>query len=317
MASFRTPNEKEHSSTYGLSPDPQPQQQHRDDHNIHYQPQPEKEQSEVAVSERRQTNVETDTQDDGWKQIHVYVGRNASKASHIAEASLIPNDFFRRKKWFSQLQQDFIVSRLLDGKVNGYFVDLAANDAVRISNTYALEKSYGWKGLAIEPNSIYWSGLAYRTCDTIAAVVGRTKDEEVRFKFPGRAAPQGGIVGEQFDNKEPSNFGEDQLRYTVTLLEIFERFDTPNVIDYLSLDVEGAESFVMESFPFDRYRFNVMTVERPDATLCTMLERNGYKMLKQLKKWGETIWVHREIEDSLDKSALDIDTENFRYREKI
>lgn len=255
----------------------------------------------------------SDTNDEGWNTLHVFYGNT----SHITQASQIPNDVFTKKKWFSQLQQDELVSRLLRGKRNGFFVDLAANDAVRISNTYALETHYKWRGLCLEANPVYWSSLAYRPrCQTIAAVVGRTMMQEVSFRFPNRAAPQGGIVGGQFDNQESSRYGEDQLRYTVTLSHIFDRFQVPTVMDYLSLDVEGAEFFVMETFPFDRYRFRLITIERPNEDLCRLLVQNGYRLLKQLKNWGETIWMHESAEGLLDMTALDMDTENYVYSEK-
>lgn len=250
---------------------------------------------------------------DGWSLIHVYYGN----ASHLADTSTIPKDYFLQAKWFSQVQQDLVVSTLLHHKRNGYFVDLAANDAVRISNTYALETNFGWQGLCLEPNPIYWPSLSYRKCHTVGAVVGAEAMRQVQFKYPNRAGPKGGIVGKDFDNKQASKFGEDRPRFTVTLLEIFERFETPSTIDYLSLDIEGAEDYVMESFPFDRYRINVLTVERPSDKLRLLLERHDYILLKQLKNWGETVWVHRQVESSLDtKSALAIDTENYKYRER-
>ena len=106
------------------------------------------------------------------------------------------------------------------------------------------------------------------------------------------------------------------MRFTVTLQDIFERFQTPSVIDYLSLDVEGAENFVMESFPFDRYLINALSVERADNKLCGLLQEHGYVQLKSLKRWGETLWVHSTVAATLDMRALDIDTENYKYRER-
>jgi hypothetical protein len=182
----------------------------------------------------------------------------------------------------------------------------------------------------IEPNAIYWSALAYRSCTVVAAVVGQRTGQQMMFKFPKhKPAPQGGLVGPEFDNVDPSpsfngkrNVGndEDQMRYTVTLRDILERFHAPAVIDYFSLDIEGAETFVMEAFPFDQYRCNVLTVERADPRLRTLLEDNGYVQMKQLKKWGETLWMHSSIiHDSsiVDLSVLSLDTENYKYRERI
>ena len=50
-------------------------------------------------------------------------------------------------------------------------------------------------------------------------------------------------------------------RRTASLWRVFELFNVPNKIDYLSLDVEGAELFIMEAFPFDKYQFSVLTTE--------------------------------------------------------
>lgn len=244
--------------------------------------------------------------------MHVFVGNS----SHIAQNSAIPIDYFQSVEWFAQVRQDEIVSALLRRKKSGYFIDLAANDAVKISNTYALETFFGWGGLCIEPNPQYWAGLSYRKCHVVGAVIGAQNMQEVQFKYPNRFGPKGGIVGEQFDNKEASKFGEDRPRYTVSLCDVFERFRTPKIIDYLSLDVEGAEEFIMQSFPFDDYQFSVLTVERPSDTLRSLLEKNGYMSLKLLKRnSGETIWVHRSQLDSLDLRALDLETESYKYRD--
>lgn len=248
----------------------------------------------------------------GWSLVHVFYGN----ASHIVANSAIPQDYFNSVQWFAQVRQDEIVSALLRRKRNGYFIDLAANDAVKISNTYALETHYDWDGLCIEPNPQYWMGLSYRKCHVVGAVIGASNMEEIQFKYPNRFGPKGGIVGEKFDNKEASKFGEDRPRYTVTLRDVFQRFGTPKVIDYLSLDVEGAEEFIMQSFPFDEYQFAVLTVERPSETLKSLLEKNGYMFLKLLKRnSGETIWIHRSMLAELDQKALDMDTESYKYRD--
>lgn len=81
-------------------------------------------------------------------------------------------------------------------------------------------------------------------------------------------------------------------RYTVPLAEIFERYAVPKVIDYFSLDVEGAESFVMSTFPFDKYTFRVLTIERPKPDLQKLLKSKGYVYLQSLSDWGEQVWHH-------------------------
>ena len=145
--------------------------------------------------------------------------------------------------------------------------------------------------------------------------------DQVAFKFPKEKAPKGGIVGKEFDNHEVGEKGETRQRYTVTLKDIFERFDTPKVIDYLSLDVEGAELFIMSYFPFSEYRIQILTVERPNTELSKLLEKEGYVLLKTLHANTETLWVHESALDddsdsTLDQQALkEINTEQYKYRE--
>mmetsp|Transcript_13726 Transcript_13726/g.22715 ORF Transcript_13726/g.22715 Transcript_13726/m.22715 type:complete len:327 (-) Transcript_13726:2895-3875(-) len=251
-------------------------------------------------------NLLKSNNDNGWKSVNVFFG----DSKHIRDYSSISKDYFEQVQWYSQARQDEVVAALLQNKKGGYFIDLASNDPVKISNTYALETKLGWRGLCMEPNPLYWAGLSYRTCDIVGAVVGSNRMEEIQFRFPNRVGPQGGIVGDKFDNKEASKFGEDKPRYTVTLLEIFERFQTPSVIDYLSLDVEGAEEFVMKGFPFDKYRFNIITLERPNDALKEMLTTNGYQFLRLLKaNSGDTLWIHKSMVGKLDvKASCKIDT---------
>ena len=46
---------------------------------------------------------------------------------------------------FSQAYQDMFVLSMLDGKRNGYYLEIGAFDGISLSNTYLLEKNWmGW-----------------------------------------------------------------------------------------------------------------------------------------------------------------------------
>ena len=273
-----------------------------------YSPSPQLVQLDCSrIARTTRTSKKEDT---GWKNINVFYGDN----SHMFDATDLPTPYFKANKWFSQFRQDEIVSTLLYGKRGGYFIDLAANDPVRISNTYALETHFDWNGLCLEPNPIYWTGLSYRKCHAVAAIVGNKTMEEISFRFPRAKAPKGGILGDAFDNKS-DQWNEGRPRFTISLLEIFQKFHVPTIIDYISLDIEGAEDLVMASFPFLEYRFNIMTVERPTDMLSNTLADNGYVLLKTIKKNIETLWVHNSILDTLNMSALEIDSQTYKYND--
>jgi hypothetical protein len=199
-------------------------------------------------------------------------------------------------KSYSQVKQDLVIMKLVDahtdkgGKSNNFFVDLAANDAIKWSNSLHLEQN-GWNGICIEGNPKYWYGLAaHRNCTVIGAFVGGTSDGvQVGVKMSNGVF--GGIVG--FDNK--ANSGEEK-RSIVTIATVFEEMSVPDVIDYMSLDVEGAEYFIMENFPFQKHRIRFMTIERPSMELHALLMAHGYKRNdRDFAEWGETLWFHPNV----------------------
>jgi hypothetical protein len=229
------------------------------------------------------TNVLEEQQMEGWNPINVYYGEKKGLFNDT------PPKYKETQSSFSQVKQDSIILKLLGP--DGYFIDLAANDAVAKSNTLALERQ-GWTGLCVEPNPVYWYGLSHRSCTVVGALVSGTISEQVKVKFRGVF---GGIVGKLDDNqanrhKEPD--AEEVTRYTAPIFEVLQEFNVPHVIDYLSLDVEGSEYEIMKDFPFKEYTFKVISIERPNEELKSLLSENGYIFLAELAVWGEYLWCH-------------------------
>ena len=197
-------------------------------------------------------------------------------------------------RWTSQAKQDRTVFHLFKGKRDGYFVDLAANDAVSLSNTLTLERDYGWRGLCIEANPVYFEQLYLRNCQVVQAVVGKHNNEHVDFKFNDAI---GGVVGSAFDNNnnnKENTVGENTIKMqaTVSIAHIFQTLAVPAVIDYMSLDVEGAEEWVFETFPWSNHTILLLTVERPKKRLVYLLMTHGYSHVCDHGDFGDQMWIH-------------------------
>ena len=233
----------------------------------------------------------------GWHPVHVFYGETKGLFNDA------PQSIKESQESFAQVGQDSIILDLLGS--NGYFIDLAANDALDLTNTLALERK-GWTGLCVEPNSVYWYGLSHRKCQVVGALVAGTKREEVKVKFRG---VYGGIVG-KLDNRLANRKKEPDAavvtRYTAPITEVLEKFQVPNTIDYLSLDVEGSEYEIMKDFPFDKYTIRVMTVERPNKQLQNLLKENGYIYLAELATWGEYLWCHKSTGFTPDHEKIKV-----------
>ncbi len=189
----------------------------------------------------------------------------------------------RASKYKSQKGQDRWVLSTLRNKRDGYFVDLAASDGITHSNTWVLEKSWGWAGIAIEPNPYFFPKMAARRSVTKYECAVDDKPGTVPFRVDNGGL--GGIVADDTDNN-PAVRGEQLKNAEVvevpsrTLTELLDEAGAPATIDYLSLDVEGAEERVLRALDLDRYTFFCMTIERPNDAVNARLKDHGYRFVK-------------------------------------
>jgi hypothetical protein len=203
-------------------------------------------------------------------------------------------------EFVGQKEQDrWIVEEVFPGRHGGTFLDLAATDGLSHNNTVFLERALGWTGLCVEPNPSYYLDLARnRSCATSNACVDEARGE-VDF-LPNEGL--GGIVADDTDNSPlirapllaESYAAGKVLRLQTTSLEaLLDHHSLPAVIDYFSFDVEGAETRILRSFPFYRYRFLAMTIERPTPELNERLFANGYVFVKNLS--FDSFYVHESL----------------------
>jgi hypothetical protein len=136
----------------------------------------------------------------------------------------------------------------------------------------------------------------------VAAVVGGAqKMDKVDFLFT--AGDHGGVVGAGFDDGHKWK-SKSVVECTFTSLEILERHDAPEVIDYLSLGVEGAEEFIMQNFPLSTCKIRVIAIERPRDGLRKILMEHKYQQVMRLSQWGETMWVHQDCIKDCDAKEM-------------
>lgn len=137
-----------------------------------------------------------------------------------------------------------LVLELLHDKSEGYFVDLAANDWSHLSNSFVLEYYNRWRGVCIEPDPQYLLGLlANRKCAIFINPVSSANGDRIKFNFGG---VYGGIVGNDFDNKNAAHDSVDM--YTVTLDSVLDLVQAPQVswsddaVTYMSCELVSISS---------------------------------------------------------------------------
>ena len=170
---------------------------------------------------------------------------------------------------WSQSMQDIFVMSMLDGKRNGVYVEIGADQPRVISNTYLLEKDFDWSGISFELDA-----------------------DKVAF----------------FNTiRENKCLCEDATLYNYKSL--FEELNYPKQIDYLQLDIDPAEGTLraLKALPLDDYRFSVITYETDvyssgadiQDEQIEILESHGYQLVaKNVKCEGnpyEDWWIDPAI----------------------
>ena len=170
---------------------------------------------------------------------------------------------------WSQSMQDMFVLSMLDGKRNGVYVEIGADQPRVISNSYLLEKDFDWAGVSFELDGnkvIYFNSIRRNKC-----------------------------------------LCEDATTYDYKFL--FEDRNFPKQIDYLQLDIEPAEGTLaaLKALPLDDYRFSVITYETDVYSAgadiqdeqIEILESHGYQLVaKNVKCEGnpyEDWWIDPAI----------------------
>ena len=170
---------------------------------------------------------------------------------------------------WSQSMQDMFVLSMLDGKKNGVYVEIGADQPRVISNSYLLESEFDWSGVSFELDGdkvIYFNTIRRNKCICADATA-------YDYKF------------------------------------LFQERNYPKQIDYLQLDIDPAEGTLnaLKVLPLDDYRFSVITYETDvyssgadiQDEQIQILESHGYQLVaKNVKCEGnpyEDWWIDPAI----------------------
>jgi len=204
------------------------------------------------------------------------------------------------QKAYGEMQQDlWIALSVRPGKHDGYYVDVGSSDGVESSNTKLLD-DMGWKGVCIDP---FPTNMASRTCQVFRQPVFSVSGRKVTFRAAG---PMGGItdtLGPGTLYPKVQQAAQTEL-VTAPLDEILEKAKAPSHIDFMSIDVEGAELEALRGLSFDKYQVEALTIEHnfqqeKREAIRQLLESKGYT---RVRSWAEDDWylLHPRYKFKLD-----------------
>ncbi|MER8680392.1 FkbM family methyltransferase [Mesorhizobium sp. M1405] len=212
----------------------------------------------------------------------------ALPAEYVASALAV----LRESK--SQLRQDLFVLSETGFKENGFFVEFGATNGVNLSNSYLLEKRFGWTGILAEPAKV-WHDSLRRTRDVHVETRCVWSETGSTLKFNEVENPELSTV-DAFSGSDTRRRERNSGRFydveTISLNDLLRKFGAPKVIDYLSIDTEGSEFSILKNCDFNAYQFNVITCEHnytpAREEIYRLLSGNGYvRKFEELSKFDD------------------------------
>ena len=181
---------------------------------------------------------------------------------------------------WSQGFEELIIRDYFGDRKGGVFLDVGCSEPRKGSTTYYLENDLGWTGIGIDAAPWLAGGWAkYRPDSKFASyAVTDVDNEQVTFHI--------GVV-RALDEEMLEPFGGKMREIEVTTMTLDTILEQNGVekIDFLSMDIEGAEPAALEGFDIERYRPDLACIEAVKGDEVTeYFLSHGYELIEKYRK---------------------------------
>uniref|UniRef100_A0A6C0KEX4 Methyltransferase FkbM domain-containing protein n=1 Tax=viral metagenome TaxID=1070528 RepID=A0A6C0KEX4_9ZZZZ len=200
--------------------------------------------------------------------------------------------------YYSQCQEDeYLNLKYFKNNKNGVYIELGALDGVLYSNTKFFEDSLHWKGILIEPHPNKFELLKKnRPNNFLFNDLVSCNTEPLKFKyFVDFHAAVSGVEDtlsqfhyDEFFNEYNKVLPQDTIYIKPRTLTDIIKSTNITYIHFLSLDVEGHEYEVLQSWdfsiPIELIMMETLGVQPEREELCRqILLKNGYTFIEKFK----------------------------------
>ncbi len=202
----------------------------------------------------------------------------------------------------SQSREDILIFDFFERRGPGFFIEAGAYDGVSYSTTYLLER-IGWRGLLVEPIPHKAESCCRnrpRSHVVQAALGSSNSDEGIEFTFAEDPRGGGMLSFLQADKGHIERCRSEQCELQTirvpmrTLNNLLDGLT--QTVDFLSLDLEGAELDALRGFDIAKFTPKMILLERQegprDEDLARYLSEHSY--VRSAVKGSNYFFVHKD-----------------------
>ena len=198
--------------------------------------------------------------------------------------------------FYSQDKQDkYLEEKVFKGYKGGYYVDIGAHDGISLNNSLYFEKTNNWTGLNVEPIKEVYDKLRINRPNSIninCAVCNNDGTGEFLCNTGYTEMISG--LKEEYDPRHLTRLKNENkkmggitsvINVETRKLETILEMHNITHINYLSIDVEGAEFEVIKSINFEKVFIDVIGFENnyndTSLPIIKLLEYNNYIIINK------------------------------------
>ena len=207
----------------------------------------------------------------------------------------------KKLKFTAQMGEDrWALSTFFRNFRNGFYVELGAIDGLKYSNSHVFQEQFGWRGVLIEPSEHFQKLRVNPRCLNGGAIClnlaicdsWRTADF-----VTGGASEAGGLQETMTRYHERNSFGKSKKIVQVPCGPMGDVLKLAGVkrIDFFTIDVEGAEIYIVDTMDWENIPVHVVIIERHKQDENTermdrILLQSGFKYYGKIGI--NVIWVN-------------------------
>ena len=210
------------------------------------------------------------------------------KKIHIIQNIYLKNKFLLKRKTYAMEGEDLEIVKILKNIKNGFYVDAGGYHPLDRNNTYLLYKK-NWRGINIDLSEFSIDLFDFiRPDDVNINVAVANNDNYVTFYYQKKLSQLTTIKRNIADQRMQGSIKEKRIKSN-KLSTILNNTKYKNrKIDFLNVDIEGADFEALKSLDFNIYRPKLVCVEIYDENIEKSDINVFLNSLNYTRKWSAT-----------------------------